>query len=209
MTASVAGLPDLGADEAAGLAREELSDPLYRRDEPSLVEWLWERGRDFLSDLAGRVGDALPGGWLTLVGVLAVVLAVGVFVFFYVGPAQRRARLARASVDPVSTPADHRARAERLAAAGRHGEALRERMRAIAADLEERTVVDPRPGRTAHELAAAAAAALPEHADALAAAARLFDDVWYGGRTAGPGDYRSVADLDERLRRSRPAEVAR
>src|SRR5207342_1782676 len=50
--------------------------------------------------------------------------------------------------------AEHRARAAAAAAAGRYDEAVRESMRAIARRLDERALLDPRPGRTADELAA-------------------------------------------------------
>ena len=65
-------------------------------------------------------------------------------------------------------------------------------MRAIVRSLEERALLDPRPGRTADEAAAEAGRALPAHADRLRAAARDFDDVTYGGRTAtGTGVHRA------------------
>ena len=61
-----------------------------------------------------------------------------------------------------------------------------ERFRAIVRELEERAVLAEQPGRTAGEAAAAAAGRLPALAAELAAAARLFDDVRYGGRVATP-----------------------
>jgi hypothetical protein len=71
----------------------------------------------------------------------------------------------------------------------------------------------PRPGGTASERAAEAARALPAAvlpggAAALPAAARLFDDVRYGGRAGTREGYEQVRDLDEAIRSARTASVA-
>ncbi|WP_143569424.1 DUF4129 domain-containing protein, partial [Streptomyces acidiscabies] len=57
---------------------------------------------------------------------------------------------------------------------------------------------------TADEAAAEAAHALPDHADGLHSAARAFDDVTYGGRSASEQSYRRIAALDETLDRTKP-----
>lgn len=67
--------------------------------------------------------------------------------------------------DGIRSAADHRTAAEAHAAAGRWTEAVQERMRAVVRSLEERTLLDPRPGRTADEAAAEASVSLPDHAD--------------------------------------------
>jgi hypothetical protein len=77
-------------------------------------------------------------------------------------------------------------------------------MRAIVRSLEERALLDNRPGRTADEAAAEAGRALPEHTDRLRSAAREFDDVTYGGRRASELSYRRIAELDRDLERTRP-----
>lgn len=100
--------------------------------------------------------------------------------------------------------ADHRTAADAHAAAGRWTEAVQERMRAVVRALEERTLLDPRPGRTADEAAAEAALSLPEHAAGLHAAARTFDDVTYGGRTADADTYARLRTLDLTLERAKP-----
>ncbi|MGF1432555.1 DUF4129 domain-containing protein, partial [Kitasatospora sp. LaBMicrA B282] len=83
--------------------------------------------------------------------------------------------------------------------------AVREQMRALVRDLEERTLLDPRPGRTADEAAVEAGRRLPQHAAALRTAARLFDDIAFGERTADRAAYQQLADLDAALRRTHPA----
>jgi hypothetical protein len=44
---------------------------------------------------------------------------------------------------------------------------------------------------------------LPEQAPALADAARLFDDIWYGQAAAGPEDYRRLVAVDEAVASAR------
>lgn len=106
--------------------------------------------------------------------------------------------------DGLRSAADHRATADAHAAAGRWTEAVQERMRAVVRSLEERTLLDPRPGRTADEAATEAAVSLPEHGDDLRAAARAFDDVTYGGRTGDPDTYDRLRTLDLTLERAKP-----
>ena len=71
--------------------------------------------------------------------------------------------------------------------------------------MDERALLDVRPGRTADEAASEAGAVLPAHADRLHTAARDFDDVTYGGRSAAEGTYRRLATLDTDLERTKPA----
>ncbi len=78
-------------------------------------------------------------------------------------------------------------------------EAIRERLRAIARELEQRGVLDPRPGRTAAELSREAGAQLPALAEDLRNAASIFDRVWYGGRTATAADEELLRRLDSRV----------
>ena len=78
-------------------------------------------------------------------------------------------------------------------------------MRAVVRSLEERTLLDPRPGRTADEAAEEAGRSLPAHTGRLRDAARDFDGVAYGGRTATKPSYDSLAALDRDLQRARPA----
>ena len=102
-----------------------------------------------------------------------------------VGPLRTAATADRwCSSGAARSAAEHRADAERAAAAGDWEEAVRQRFRALVRALEERDVLDERPGRTADEAAAEAARSMPASAAELAWAARQFDDVAYGGRHA-------------------------
>ena len=77
----------------------------------------------------------------------------------------------------------------------------------MARSLEERVVLDPRPGRTADEVAREAGVRLPGAAEALSDAARAFDDVTYGGRVGTPEGYARVVAADEATGRARPGRV--
>jgi len=124
----------------------------------------------------------------------------------------RRARQQRESAevfaDDDRTAAEMRAAADAFAAAGRWNEATLDRFRAILRSLEERAVLEERPGWTADEASAVAASVLPPCADDLRAASRLFDDVCYGDRTAGPDDDAWLRDVDRRVQDARPVAAA-
>lgn len=206
----IASVPvDLGRDEAAQLARDELAKQVYRDAGPGLVErlvrWLLEQAGRLLDGAAG----VSPGGYAGLVVVLLLVAAAVVAVRLKVGPLSRRATREEALfVGRTRTAAQHRAAADAHAATGAWAEAVRERLRAVVRSLEERAVLDERPGRTADEAAAEAGRALPDCVAGLRAAAVLFDEVWYGGRPAGPASYAALRDLDAQVQAARPERVA-
>lgn len=199
---------DLGREAAQEAAREELAKQVYREAGPGLVEravrWLYGRFADALDEVAA----VSPGGYLGVVVVLLLLVAAAVAIRLRVGPMGRRAALDESLFVGRERSADeHRAAADSHARAGEWAEALRERLRAVVRSLEERAVLEPRPGRTADEAAAQAGAALPSCAAELAAAARLFDDVWYGGRPAGPEADASLRELDRTVRAARMTGV--
>jgi hypothetical protein len=78
---------------------------------------------------------------------------------------------------------------------------LRDRLRALVGMLEDLGVLVYRPGRTADEVAREAAPAIGARADQLRACTRDFDEIWYGGRPAGPDDYERLRELDSALSR--------
>ncbi|MER7501293.1 DUF4129 domain-containing protein [Nonomuraea pusilla] len=199
----------IGRDDAARRAAEELLKPGYEKE--SLLDRLYRYVTQFLGDLLdGATGGGTTGGVIAAVVITLIILGVLVLVGRQLRKASRAAAPAAGGLfgERALTAAEHRAAAERLAAEGRWSEAIRERLRAIARDLEERALVDGMPGRTADELAAEAGTALPGFAAELAAAARSFDDVTYGGVEGTQEAYLSMSDLDERLRQARPAPLA-
>ncbi|CAL9543269.1 hypothetical protein SUDANB121_04301 [Nocardiopsis dassonvillei] len=195
---STAALEVTGA-EGRRRAVEELGDPVYGAQEPSLLDRIWE----WFSNLQVPVPGG-GGGWATVV-VLVVLALLVLWLVLWLRPSRtRRAEGAVHGAAPRSAE-DHRAAARAHEEAGDYAAAVTERMRAISVDLEDRTIISPRAGRTATELAAEAGRTLPGEAGGLREGARLFNDVVYGDRAATADTARALRELDERLRAARPA----
>ena len=181
--------------EARQWLAQELAGREYREARGTWLQRAWEALYEWFTSLQ------VPGVGTSWTGVLVVVLLLAALVaavLLVSGPVRRTARAARpdAVFDTGPEPSTaHLARADAAAAAGAWDVAVTERFRGLVRSLEERTLIERRPGRTAHEVAHEAAGPLPGCAQALTRAARTFDDVRYGGRTA------SVA-ADEDLRRT-------
>ncbi|MBI1377089.1 MAG: DUF4129 domain-containing protein [Frankiales bacterium] len=198
----------LGRDEAQRLARLELAKPEYHTGDESWVQRAFRWVLDRISQLLDVAGGTSPLGWFGVLGLLVVAVLVVVVVRRRIG-SLRRSGGGETSFDLRGRrAADLRAEAERFAAAGAWAEAVRARLRAIVRDVEERDLIDARPGRTADEVATDAGRALPAVAGDLRAAARLFDDVWYGGRPADADGYARMVAVDDAVRRARPAPAA-
>lgn len=197
----MSGLSREGARDAA---REELSRPEYADAQPPLLLRLVGRALRALGDLVDGAAGALPGGRIGLLLLLLLVAGLVAVVLTRVRPESGRTG-ARPLFggSAVLTAAQHRAQAEAAAAQGQWAEAVRERLRAVVRDLEARGVLDPRPGRTAGEVARDAGAAVPAVADDLRRAAVVFDEVWYGGRTADAASYAVLVEVDQRVGSSR------
>ncbi|GII75380.1 hypothetical protein Sru01_03620 [Sphaerisporangium rufum] len=202
-------LDDVERGEGRRRAVEELLRPEYQRE--SLPERALRTVQDFINGLLDQVGGGVPGGVLALALVI-IILAVLIALVAWYARRATGARRARGTGGLFGTgqrtAAEHRRAAEEAAAHARWAEAVRERLRAIARDLEHRAIVAPQPGRTADELARAAGRELPDLAARLSAAARLFDDVTYGQAPGTEEDYRFMSELDEALGAARPAAVA-
>ncbi|MEV6307787.1 DUF4129 domain-containing protein [Streptomyces sp. NPDC051840] len=194
--------PRVPAREAA---RDELADPRYHEHDPNLLERGVDRFWQWIGDLFTGAADAAPGGAAGLVVLALAVIGLGAALWWRLGTPQRPARTERPIRGGTAlSAAEHRAAAAAHAAARRWTEACQDRMRALVRALEDRAVLDPRPGRTADEAAAEAGRLLPAYADRLRSSARLFDDVTYGGRTADESAYRALCALDEDLESARP-----
>jgi len=204
LRAPAGGIPVAGRRTGQRLARAELSKAIYH-PEPSPVQ----RAVDFVLAWLGRLFRAtqgLPGGWWGFVVLIALAVLLVAVVLARTGPVAmaRRRRAGPGATSPARTARDHREAAARLAGAGDYAAAICERVRAIAAELDERGILAPRIGRTADEFAAEAGRALPPHAAGLLAAARLFDEVRYGRRPGTRPGYDRVTDLYTRIVASAP-----
>ncbi len=197
---------EVGRDAAREAAQRELAKPVYAEHEPSPARrawnWVWEHVFGALESAAFNT----PGGWVGLL--VIVVLAVGLIVAL-----RMRLGALRTAAGPPGAPlftdrprsaAEHRAAAAEHARAARWDQAVQERLRAVVRSLEERALLEPRPGRTADEAAAEAGRPLPGLAAELRAAASTFDAVTYGGRPATQADHDRLRELDERQQRSKP-----
>lgn len=201
--AEVPVVPD--AETARRWAVSELADPIYHRRESLLdvaLRWLLEQ----FAEMQGALGSF---DIRLAAAVLVVVVLVGALIALAVAGPVRRARRARQGsaevfVDDERTAAELRASADALAAAGRWSEAVLDRFRGILRSLDERAVLDDRPGRTAHEAAVEAAGALPSCATDLHRASRLFDDVCYGDTHATDDDDAWLREVDDAVRSTRP-----
>ena len=197
----------LSREQARELAREELARREYDDAQPPLLLRLLGRALRELGELLDRTAGALPGGGLGLLLLLALVVALLLVVRAKVGPIARGRRGDEglfAGAQEMSADG-HRALAETAAGEGRFAEAVRERLRAVVRELEARGVLDPRPGRTAGEVARDGGRAVPEIADDLRRAATVFDETWYGGRQADASSYALLVEVDRTVSGTRLA----
>jgi Domain of unknown function (DUF4129) len=204
------GIPLASRQAAQRLARAELAKAIYH-PQPSLTARVLHAAGLWLGRVF-RASQELPGGWWAIVTLTAVAVVVVAIVRARIGPVARARRRARELGGPARalTASDHRSAAAGLAGAGDFAGAICERVRAIAAELDERGVLRPLTGRTADEFAAEAGQALPPYAADLRGAALLFDEVRYGQRAGSRPGYERVTELDARIRASagRAAPVA-
>ncbi|MFE8016059.1 DUF4129 domain-containing protein [Streptomyces antibioticus] len=192
-------------DPAQEAARRELAKRLYHENDPNLFERALDKFWNWLGDLLGTASTTGLSSTLGLFVIVLAVLAVAGVLWWRLGtPRRRPVSTAALFDDRPRSAAEHRAAAEAHAAQGHWNQAVQERMRAIVRALEERALLDVRPGRTADEAAAEAGRALPAHTDRLRGAARDFDDVTYGGRTATEEAYHRIAALDHDLDLTKP-----
>ncbi|MCW2600344.1 MAG: hypothetical protein JWM02_2173 [Frankiales bacterium] len=193
-----------GPDEARQAARQELAKPAYEKAKPPLtyrvITWVLNK----LSELLDKATASVPGGRVGLLLIALLVLALLAVVVVRLRPALRSQRSEQLfDAGRVLTADSHRRRAEQAAARGDYAEAVRERLRAVVRELEQRGLLDMRPGRTADEVAREAGTAVPTLAEPLRRGATVFDEVWYGGRTADASSYAVLVELDRQVTATR------
>lgn len=194
---------EIGRDEARRRAEEELAKAKYH----GVPDWIADILRTLLEMINNALNPAFgtPGSggfnWVFLVVVVLVVAGLGV-IAWRVGLPRWRRRVPDAEVglDDERAPDDYRSAADRAAAAGDWTSAVRERFRALVRELEHRTIIDPRPGRTAFEAAGVTARLMPAVDDQLRTAAGLFNDVMYGSVIADEPRYRAMVAADQAVR---------
>lgn len=196
----------ISGDDAQRAARQELQHAVYHRDDQS---WL-DRAGGWLGDQATHLVNASPSGSLLLVVVGMLVVGVSLAVVRAGRPRRAARARADAGADPLrpATGTDHRRLAEQLAASGKRADALREWVRSAVSTIEERGILEVRPGRTGAEVARAAGAALPDARDQLLGVIEAFDEVWFGGRCATDADVALGREAADAVVAARVAPVA-
>lgn len=206
MRADLPVVPD--RDTAREWLSSELQRPEYAERESllqRLISWVLEWFQSIEWPAAALMGPQL--------GIIVAVIAAVVLLIAWLiaGPVQlgrNRARSAEVlDTDDARTAAQMRAAADAAAASGDWRTASAERFRAVVRSMEERVIIEPRPGRTAQEAAADAGLRLPAQAAGLHAGADLFDGVEYGDRVATSADDADLRALDAAVTAARP-EVA-
>lgn len=191
---------EIGHDEARRRAEEELAKAKYQ-GMPDWLNDLLQRLDELLEGITrGPSGpDGLGGSSWVLLVVVVVILAALVLIVWKVGLPRWRPKTVDAEVetDPEVAPSHYRTAAERAAAAQDWTSAIRERFRALVRELEHRTILEPRPGRTALEAAGRAARMLPSVEPQLHRAALGFNDVMYGQIQADQERYAAMVAADE------------
>lgn len=183
-------------------ADDILSRPEYRPPAPSLLDrafrWMNEQFADVLGGLFGRGGSYVVG-WI----VLAVALATVSWLLWKVMPRRRlpdtpEPRTIETETRTRPGRGEWLARAAEAEASGNWGEAVRARYRAVVAGLIDREEIDDADGATSGEYR--------RSFDGTTDRKQLFDqvtdrfeEVWYGGRPAGDGDPKLLAELDEQV----------
>ncbi|WP_134163799.1 DUF4129 domain-containing protein [Arthrobacter sp. NicSoilB11] len=194
-----------GAGEARRWAEEELAKREYRDAAPSWLGTLWRNFLDWLQSLDGSQGDAAPVPSPVIALVIAAIIAAAIILARPRLHARSRQARDVFEREPTLDATDYRARAEAAAAAGKWGDAVVDRFRAVVRSAEDRAILDPQPGRTADEAARALSVPFNSQSGRLARAAATFDGVRYGNRAADSGDYRQMVELDTALDAMKPA----
>lgn len=203
MRADLPVVPD--RDTAREWLSSELQGPEYAERE-SLLQRLLTWLLDWFGDVEWPAAG-MSGAQLGIVVVVVVLVVVGL-AWLIAGPVRLgRDRAGSAEVldaDDARTAAQMRAAADAAAASDDWRTATVERFRAVVRSLEERVVIEPRPGRTAQEAAADAGVRLAGQAAGLRSGADLFDGVEYGDRVATAADDAMLRALDAEVRAARP-----
>jgi hypothetical protein len=194
-----------GAQHAAA---RELSRSIYQHSNEPLLARAFHAVERFLDHRLASLLDHAPAGDGGALAIIVIIAAVIGLVVWRVGvPRRAQAEGAVLMGSAATKAADHRGLAERAAEHGDWRTAVIERMRAMARELEERGVLEPRAGRTATELAREAATLLPSTAAGLARSAEVFNTVTYGAGTATEEQVAELARADDAIRAAARGKV--
>jgi hypothetical protein len=199
----LAAVDDITREAARRAAEQELREQAYRDAQPPLLTRVVGRAVRAFLELLDRAAGNVPGGRLGLLLLVLLLALLTGLVLVRLGPVGRRTAAPALFGGGTLTAGEHRLRAEQAAAAGAWADAVRERLRAVVRELEVRGVLEPRPGRTADEVAAEGGAAVPAIAAPLRRGATVFDEIWYGGRTADAASSAALVEVDRAVATAR------
>jgi hypothetical protein len=201
-------MPPLDPDGQEGRrwAAEELAKPVYREAQPDALTEMWRQFTEWLRSLGSGDPAIDSGAAVPVIGVTIVVLIAAAVLFARprLNARRRRTTANDVDVDPSVPPAGFRRLAASAAARADWRTAVVEQFRAIVRSAEDRTVIDPLPGRTADEVAGQLAGAFGDHAAELRRAASIFDAVRYGSAGATAADHAEILALDQALESAKP-----
>jgi len=174
-----------------GPSREEVrrvATETFSRREFLRTKSIWQRIIEWIADhlhFSPGVGGQFTAmsqlvSWL--VAVVAVVALVGVFVIVirrWTPRARSDGEKVELEIAEERTTAQWRSDARRLEDEGRWKDALRARYRELVGELVDRSILDPRPGRTTGEFRDDVASAAPQVAESFDEASWLFELAWY------------------------------
>jgi Domain of unknown function (DUF4129) len=193
--------PPVTRTGAQRAARHELAKAIYHRNsEPLAVRAVRGFGRLIDRVLSSATRHA-PAGDLGALAIVVLIVVIVIVVIWRVGVPRRASGLGGIlASSPSVTAAEHRALADQAATDNDWHTAVIERMRAVARELEERSILEPRAGRTASELAREAGTRLALAAAGLNRAAAVFNEVAYGGGGATAELYAELVETDGVIR---------
>lgn len=202
---------DPTAPEARRWAEEELSREAYNPNPGNIFTRIGEWIMDFLGGLfSGQVGNSNP--LVTALILIFVVLAV-ILTLLYASRVRRvrrvtTARTSHALFDDARPSAELLSDARAALARGDFSAAFLDGYRAIIRSLDERVLIDDRPGLTAQEASGLALTPFPDFAPTWSWAATTFDAVCYGTHRAREADVRSLLDFGQQVAAARPVGSA-
>ncbi len=192
-------------DPAREAARRELSKRMYHENDPSLFQRALDAFWDWLDKLFDAASSATPGGALGLIVIILAVVAILGALWWRLGTPRRQPTSSAALFDDrPRSAADHRAAAEAHAAQGHWNQAARNACGPSSAPWRNAPSWTSARAAPPTRPRPKPAASLPAHTDRLRAAARDFDDVTYGGRSATEQSYHRIAELDRDLEHTKP-----
>lgn len=193
-------------DDARQWLARELSRAEYARYSSLIEAWLRRKFNELLGKGVDKVPEGAPNLFTAVFVGLLVLALVWVIMRIRVSPLEKEERRsASVMVDPALSGDDYRRLAREQLQRGETNAALMSAFRAIVADLDRRTVLGDRPGRTAQEVALAISKVFPGQAEGVHQSANWFDEAAYDNRRTGaPGQVEAVLSLGDEIGRTRP-----